>query len=233
MRATCPRGSTRFSPKPIRSAKFLVLDDASTDDSLAVAAAVAQAAERDVKVMANARNQGIFAQWRRAAMAAQGEYVWLCEADDEAAPDFLARLLQAIGDGPAPLMAFTDSRAIDADGRQIMPSYQSYYLEAGAPAFTASGRWEAQKFAGMALGVRNLIPNVSAVLWRRDVLRRALDAVPDLDTWRLAGDWRLYLAALTGRTGRSRVCRRPAEHPPPPQGRHDAAPDAGGASGGN
>ncbi len=88
-------------------------------------------------------------------------------------PDFLAQLLQAIGDGPAPLLAFTDSRAIDADGRQIMPSYQSYYLEANAPALTASGRWGGKDFAGMALGVRNLIPNVSAVLWRRDVLLRA------------------------------------------------------------
>jgi glycosyltransferase involved in cell wall biosynthesis len=184
---------------PLR--EILLLDDSSTDDSLAVAAAAAQAAERELRVIPNARNEGVFAQWRRAAEAAQGDYVWLCEADDEAAPDFLARLLQAIGDGPAPLIAFTDSRAIDADGQQIMPSYQSYYLESGAPALTTSGRWEAQKFAALALGVRNLIPNVSAVLWRRDVLRRALNAIPDLETWRLAGDWRLYLAALTGETG--------------------------------
>jgi hypothetical protein len=46
--------------------------------------------------------------------------------------------------------------------------------------------------------VRNLIPNVSGVLWRRDALLRALDAVPDIAQWRLAGDWRLYLALLSG-----------------------------------
>lgn len=181
--------------------EILFLDDASTDDSLAVAAKAAEAAGRDVAMIANAENQGIFAQWRRAAAAAQGEYVWLCEADDETAPDFLATLLHAIGDGPAPLLAFTDSCAISADGRQIMPSYQSYALEAGVPALLASGRWEGKEFASMALGVCNLLPNVSAVLWRRDALRRALDSVPDLDTWRLAGDWRLYLAALTSQAG--------------------------------
>ncbi len=49
--------------------------------------------------------------------------------------------------------------------------------------------------------MRNLIPNVSAVLWRREALLDALDAVPDLESWKLAGDWRLYLALLAGQEG--------------------------------
>jgi hypothetical protein len=39
------------------------------------------------------------------------------------------------------------------------------------------------------------------VLWRREALLRALDDVPDICSWRLAGDWRLYFALLTGAPG--------------------------------
>jgi hypothetical protein len=100
-----------------------------------------------------------------------------------------------------PVLAFTDSRAIDDTGRQVMPSYQSYYFESGVKELAMSGIWEGEAFARRVLSVRNLIPNVSAVLWRREALLRALDDVPDIAKWRLAGDWRLYMALLAGKGG--------------------------------
>ena len=182
-------------------AEILLLDDASTDTSLAVAANTAAAAGRDIHAIANTKNAGIFAQWRRAAETAKGEYLWLCEADDTADPRFLSRLLEACANTEAPLMAFTDSRAVDDAGQQIMPDYQSYYFASGAQDLAAYGIWNARDFAAANLALRNLIPNVSAVLWRRDALLKALDAVPDITSWQLAGDWRVYLALLTGQKG--------------------------------
>ena len=183
-------------------AEILVLDDASTDDSLTIAQATAQAARREIRLIPNQQNSGsVFAQWRRAAREAKGEFIWLCEADDSAAPNFLARLLEVMNNTPAPLLAFTDSRAVNETGQQVMSSYQSYYFDSGAKELAASGLWEARAFAERLLSVRNLIPNVSAVLWRREALLAALDALPELETWRLAGDWRLYLALLTTQPG--------------------------------
>ena len=181
--------------------EVLLLDDASTDESLAVAARVAEAAGRELRVLAHAANTGVFAQWRRAAEAATGEYVWLCEADDAADPRFLSRLMEAMAAASAPLLGFTDSRAVDETGAQVMPDYQSYYFANGVTALSSSGIWDGRDFAARLLAVRNLIPNVSAVLWRREALLDALDAVPDLESWKLAGDWRLYLALLAGQEG--------------------------------
>ncbi len=82
-----------------------------------------------------------------------------------------------------------------------MPSYQFYYFDAGVSALSQSGSFAADDFARRMLTTRNLIPNISAVLWRRSALRRALAAIPDLESWHLAGDWRLYLAALAGQEG--------------------------------
>jgi glycosyltransferase involved in cell wall biosynthesis len=183
-------------------AEVLLLDDASGDDSLAVAAQAAEKAGREVRVIANARNSGsVFAQWRRAALAATGEFIWLCEADDAAAPGFLARLMAAMEGCANPLLAFSDSRAVDEDGKQVMASYQSYYFASGVRELAASGLWDGAAFARRILAERNLILNVSAVLWRREALLRALDAVGDIESWQLAGDWRLYLEVLTAQKG--------------------------------
>ena len=182
-------------------AEILFLDDHSADRSVAVAAQLAEDAGREMRIIANAKNAGVFAQWRRAAEEAKGEYIWLCEADDDAAPDLLARLVAACRAAHAPLLAFADSRAVDENGVQVMPDYKSYYFDSGAPGLMQSGLWQERDFATKFLATRNLIPNVSAVLWRRTALLRALNAVPDLATWKLAGDWRLYLALMAGQEG--------------------------------
>jgi hypothetical protein len=55
-------------------------------------------------------------------------------------------------------------------------------------------------FVRRCLAERNLVLNVSALVWRRDVLRAALDeCLQELGDYRLAGDWHVYAtAALRG-----------------------------------
>jgi glycosyltransferase involved in cell wall biosynthesis len=61
--------------------EVIVLDDASTDDSVAVARATAASWQRDVVIDTRVRNSGsVFAQWRRAAERATGEWLWIAEA---------------------------------------------------------------------------------------------------------------------------------------------------------
>ena len=58
--------------------------------------------------------------------------------------------------------------------------------------------FEGTDFVRRYLSVKNLILNVSSVLWRRQALLRALDACQeDLASFRMAGDWRIYLQCLT------------------------------------
>jgi glycosyltransferase involved in cell wall biosynthesis len=191
-------------------AEILFFDDASTDDSLSTAQSLALAARRDIKTIVNDRNSGsVFAQWRRAAETATGTYIWLCEADDAAHPAFLAQMMQLMTDDPEIVLAFSDSEAMDAAGRKTMVDYKSYYLQSGAPDLTRTGIWPADEFAAKFLWERNLIPNVSAVIWRRDRLLAALAAVDDLYGWRIAGDWRLYLAACLGGPGKIAFLQAP------------------------
>jgi glycosyltransferase involved in cell wall biosynthesis len=179
--------------------EILVLDDASGDDSLAVIPAVAQAACRSIRLQPNATNSGsVFSQWRRAAERATGDYVWIAEADDLSDCDFLARAAALLTSDPHIVLAFTDSRTIDAAGNAQWDSYKPYYSTIESGALTETGIFEAADFVRRFLAVKNLILNVSAVVWRRDALLHALNACgADLLSYRMAGDWLLYLTALS------------------------------------
>ena len=180
--------------------EVLVLDDASTDNSPAVARAAAEAAKRDVSVVVNEANSGsVFRQWRRAAELARGEWLWIAEADDLSQPRFLQAVVRAANSVPDAVLAFCDSASIDADGAPVWPSYKPYYADGeAAGALAEDCVMPAQRFLALHLAERNLILNASAVLWRRSALLAALNRCDDLDAYSVAGDWRLYAEALGG-----------------------------------
>ncbi len=176
-------------------AEVVLLDDASTDDSLAVAQHAATAWGRNLAVVANARNAGcVFAQWRRGVEQARGDWVWIAEADDEADPDFLAMLVGRATAGSDVVAIACDSRATDASGATLWDSHQAYFAAAGVEGLARDGVFAARDFAARFLSERNLLVNASAILFRRDALLAALTRCEAaLADYRMAGDWHLYL----------------------------------------
>ena len=180
--------------------EIIVLDDASSDDSVEVARAAAAEWNRDIRVIAASRNSGsVFRQWQRAAQEARGDWIWIAEADDAADPRLLERLTQAIAsaDDAAPVMAFCDSRSIDEDGALIADSYKPYYATTAGSLLDQDGLHEGSAFIQSCLAERNLILNASSVLFARGALKAALARCgEDLFAFRMAGDWRLYIEIL-------------------------------------
>ena len=181
-------------------AEVIVLDDASTDDSERVVREAALEAGRRVRWVGRPRNGGsVFAQWRRAAALVRSEWLWIAEADDLSEPGFLAALADALRKAPDAVMAFTDSRAIDGEGRALWPDHQAYYRQSGAALLAQDGVFEAAELLCSGLAQRNLILNASAVLWRRAAMVAALDRCgAELEQFEMAGDWRLYAELLSG-----------------------------------
>ena len=179
-------------------AEIIVLDDASSDDSLAVLQTLRGGLDPEPRIVANADNSGsVFRQWRKGVELATGDYVWIAEADDLAQPAFLETLLAAIHGRADVVMAYSESEAIDLDGRTAMPDYRAYTGELSTEkwnaAYTATGSDE----VAQALAVKNTIPNVSAVLFRREPLQAVLREHEDeICGYRIAGDWVAYLRLL-------------------------------------
>lgn len=182
----------------------IVLDDASTDASFDVVHEVAQARDRDVTLVINDRNSGsAFRQWARAAETATGDFIWIAEADDLAEPAFLSRLVEAMEIDPDIVFAFCDSRSIDSEGAPLAASYKSYYATVEPGALAVDKVFSGEDFVASRLSVKNLILNVSAVLWRREALVLAIKACEtELAQLRVAGDWRLYIECLSAPAAR-------------------------------
>jgi hypothetical protein len=179
--------------------EVLVLDDASSDESLAVIPAVAADWKRDIELTVNPTNSGsVFAQWRKAAESSTGDWLWIAEADDSSNAEFLMEIFTAVQQEPGVVLAFSDSCTMLEDGSPQWDSYKSYYATIEANALCKTEIFDASEFVTRFLSIKNVILNVSAVVWRREAFLNALTAVgEDLAGYRMAGDWRLYLQALS------------------------------------
>lgn len=173
--------------------EVIVLDDASSDDSVEVIQRVAKAQGRHIDLVVNDENSGSpFVQWRAGLERARGDFVWIAEADDIAAPEFLQNMVERMARSNAGL-GFCDSWQIDENSRRIGESYKPYLSDPGGTAFENSFDMEGQEFLARFLAVKNVILNVSGVVFRKPVLQAAMQSAGDrLDDMSVAGDWLLY-----------------------------------------
>ena len=198
-----------FQNQPVK--EILALDDCSSDNSIEVIQSVAAEWKREVRLLPNQRNSGsVFRQWLKAAESASGEFLWIAEADDLCTSNFLSQVIGIMRHDPAVQFAFSDSKAIDAEGTLIWPSYRSYYETVEVGALSRTGVFAATDFVPRLLSVKNLILNASSVIWRREALLCAINACEsDLTSFKVAGDWRLYVQSLSVPGAEVAYCSEP------------------------
>ena len=176
--------------------ELIVLDDASTDDSVSRIEGYCHRHNCDAKISINEVNSGsVFRQWVKGVREATGDLVWIAEADDLASSNFLSALVPAFGEKGV-VLAFCQSRQINEKGGVLENDYLAYTED-------IAGRWRTDNSAEgidvicSSMAIKNVIPNVSAVLFDRRVLLRALETVgEELFDYRVAGDWLIYLHVL-------------------------------------
>ncbi|NND89520.1 MAG: glycosyltransferase [Granulosicoccus sp.] len=176
--------------------EVIVLDDCSSDHSLKVIERCADLCGRTIRLVANRENSGnVFKQWELGLSLSRGRRVWIAEADDLAAPSFLSRSLASFKKDTR--LSFTDSAQIDGKGHHLADSYDYYYRSVHPDLFNTSFVLDGREFVREALAVRNVILNVSAVVWDRQTLVNSLASLDaEIKSLSLVGDWRLYLACL-------------------------------------
>jgi len=187
----------RYLPERIESivaqthpvSELVILDDASTDNSRDVISKVISTLNVPVQRLDNEQNSGsVFAQWLKGVKAATGDYVWIAEADDLALPSFL-EIAMAGFRYPGVVLSYTQSKQMTTDGSILCDDYLDYVKgldgEQWTQSYTRSGQEEIVK--GMA--VKNTIPNVSGVVFRRDILLSVLEEhMAHVQQYRVAGE---------------------------------------------
>lgn len=178
--------------------EIIVLDDGSTDDSLSTLQRLRHSIRPEPRIIANETNGGsVFRQWQHGVQLARGEFVWIAEADDLAGPDFLECLLRGMSVDPTIALGYCQSQAIDEHGTQLMCDYLSYTNDLSSHRWIQSYVADGSEEVSAALGIKNTIPNVSAVLFRRQALLDVMENhVNEILRYKVAGDWLVYLYAL-------------------------------------
>ncbi|MBY0569557.1 MAG: glycoside hydrolase family 99-like domain-containing protein [Hyphomonadaceae bacterium] len=177
--------------------EIIVLDDKSTDDSLRVIEKALEGSAINWRIVRNETNSGnVFAQWRKGVECAQSELVWIAEADDWADPRFLEVTTSAFKDDDV-VLAYTQSKQLDAAGSVIAPDYLGYVRDISRERWTKNYITSGPREIAEGLSVKNTIPNVSAVLFRRHALMKTLQQhFGEVSSYRVAGDWCVYANAL-------------------------------------
>lgn len=175
--------------------QLIILDDASTDKSVQV---IENQIERSGSglLVVNKKNSGsVFRQWLKGLSICKGDVVWIAEADDIAEKDFLKELAPVFKN-PSVALAYSQSSQINESGKVLANNYLGYTKDISIKwqdSYFNDGRREVAE----VLSIKNTIPNVSAVLFRRTALEEAFkDLGDDLYNYRVAGDWLIYIHTL-------------------------------------
>ena len=114
-----------------RPHEIIFLDDCSSDGSVEVAAEILDAAAIPFRIIRNETNQGVYRQWLRGLREATGDLVWIAEADDDCSPALLETLVPAFA-AQEVMLAYCQSRQIDATGREIGSDYLAWTADVDA-----------------------------------------------------------------------------------------------------
>ena len=177
--------------------EVIVIDDASTDGSYEWLEENLERLCPSAELIRNGSNSGsVLNQWLTGVRRARGDYVWIAEADDLSEPQFLAETLSKFDD-PDVVLSFCQSKQMDSEGEILCDNYLDYVKDVSPTKWTGPYVNNGVDEIVTALSVKNTIPNVSAVVFKRETLLAVLESkLTELKQFRVAGDWLTYIEVL-------------------------------------
>ena len=153
--------------------ELIILDDCSTDNSVEVINNKIEKIHNEypeikVKFIVNEKNSGgcVFKQWKKGFDIAEGDYVWIAEADDSAENNFVEELIKPFDD-PEMVLSYCESAKIDGDNNLIRSRCDDWYDMCRTGEWNKSYIWSGKEENINHLSVTNTILNVSSVMWKK------------------------------------------------------------------
>ena len=177
--------------------ELIVLDDASDDSSVELIREELGKTTVKSRLLVNEANSGsVFEQWRKGALLAKGDFIWIAEADDYSDPEFISEVIEPFDDEDV-VMSYCESVSIDSSGNEIDRDYRKYVADISASKWLYSYVNDGIDEIKTALSVKNTIPNVSSVIFRRRAFLPVLESnIEQIKQYKIAGDWLTYLYLL-------------------------------------
>ena len=172
--------------------ELIILDDKSNDNSKEIIEQY-RSNPHISHIIYNEENTGsTFKQWNKGISLAQGEYIWLAESDDVADPELLQTLFNNINKDVEIVLSFCQSYQINGQG-EITGDFIARTEDINPELFATEFVMDGKEFTSENLIYRNIIPNASAVLFKKEIFSKIGTAS---DKVSFSADWLLWMQIL-------------------------------------
>jgi len=173
--------------------ELIVLDDASTDNSLEHIQSFQEQSKLNIILLNNSQNSGsVFKQWIKGIEAASGDYIWIAEADDLSEHTFLEIAMKGFED-PDVILSYTLSKIIGSDGETISENYRHATDDINTERWLQDYIRNGEEEIADTFVVKNTIPNVSSAVFKKIDFSSIKEK---LTMFKVAGDWYFYYYLL-------------------------------------
>jgi glycosyltransferase involved in cell wall biosynthesis len=167
--------------------EIIFLDDSSTDNTREIFAKYADHPKISHIVFNDINGNSTFKQWNKGIALATGEYIWIAESDDYAAPRFLSELVPVLDLNLNVGLTYCQSYLIDDTNQILSPEFLActncFDRKRWSSDYLNDGKNECENF----LAGKNTIPNASAVLIRKSSYISEVGC--SNEAFKVAGDW--------------------------------------------
>ena len=168
--------------------ELILLDDCSTDESVSILRRYANHPKVSHLVTNDYNSGSPFAQWKKGIELAQGDWVWIAESDDYSDPSFLEHCLNDSRDNI--VTVYTNSMNVDEVG-MFFGTLDSYYDDVDSKLWIQDFELSSSLFLKQGLLHKNVIPNASAVIFRRQLVSQV--DWTNIDKMKKCGDWLFWI----------------------------------------
>ena len=171
--------------------ELILLDDCSTDQSLEILCKYSSHPKVSHFII-NTENSGSnYKQWNKGVSLAKGELIWIAESDDTCKFNLLEQLIIPFVDQNVSI-SYSQSNRMDSEGLIVGDwFFQTDMLN--KPLFDTSFKMNGIDFIENYLIKKNVIPNASAVLFRKSSFVLVQGAREDV---KYCADWLFWLDIL-------------------------------------
>lgn len=176
----------------VQDIEVILLDDCSTDKSISVLNTYKEH-PKVTQVVLNTQNSGSpFKQWQKGIALAKGEYIWFAESDDYCQLNFLEEILAVFHKNLNLGIVYAQSNDVDEHGKKLF-SRLNYTQDFSPNIWENDFECEGELFVKEYLQIKNVIPNASAVVFKKSLVKSDKVFSNSLLQMTMCGDWLFWI----------------------------------------
>lgn len=175
--------------------EVILLDDCSTDSSFNILSEYAKNPKVSHCVFNETNSGNTFIQWNKGIALAKGDFIWIAESDDFCGLNFLEELIQPLLHDDEIVLSYCQSKRVD-EFSTVKGDWLNHTDSLDSSFFLKNFTLDGNEFIERFLIFRNVIPNASGVLFRRETAFNLGELETD-SFLKYCGDWLFYIKLIT------------------------------------